>query len=78
MYLEDVLEILLEEQIIHVLDEEGEEYFHGYRGNLNEEIPLPRLKVTGLFANYDRKQDIDDLEIMVREQKNGKGRNYGY
>ncbi len=74
MYLEDVLSILLEDQIIHILDEEGEEYFHGYRGNLNEEIPLPRLKVTGLFANYDKKTGIDDLKIMVRAKKNGKRR----
>ncbi len=74
MYLEDVLSILLEDQIINILDEEGEEYFHGYRGNLNEEIPLPKLKVTGLFANYDKKTDIDDLEIMVRAKKNGKRR----
>lgn len=72
MFLEDVLDILLEEQAIDVLDEEGEEYFHGYRGNLNEEIPLPRLKVTGLFANYDKKEGIDVLEIVVREKKNGR------
>ncbi len=69
MYLEDVLGILLEDQTIHILDEEGEEYFHGYRGNLNEEIPLPKLKVTGLFANYDKKAGIDDLEIMVKTKR---------
>ncbi len=72
MYLEDVLSILLEDQIIHILDEEGEEYFHGYRDNLNEEIPLPKLKVTGLFANYDKKAGIDDLEIMVKAKKRSK------
>lgn len=75
MYLEDVLEILLEEQVIHVMDDEGDEYFRGYRGNLDGS-PIPRLKVVGIFANYDKKEDVDDLEIIVKAKKGGKPNDY--
>lgn len=69
MYLEDVLDILLEEQIIHVTNEDGDDLFHGYRGNLNEEIPFPKVKATGIFASWDKKEERDDLEIVVKEKK---------
>ncbi len=72
IWLEDALQVLLEGQAVSVFNEDGDYYFQGYVENLNGEIPVPRVKVVGIFANYDKKKDMDVLEIVVREKKRGR------
>ena len=49
--LEQALELLMEDQPVHVFNEDGDDYFFGYKSAINEEEPVPHLVVTGIFAN---------------------------
>ncbi len=72
IWLEDELEVLSEGQAVSVFNEDGDYYFQGYMENLNRELPVPKVKVVGVFANYDKKKDRGVLEIVVREKKRGR------
>lgn len=55
--LEQALELLMEDQPVHVFNEDGDDYFFGYKSALNEEEPVPPLVVTGIFANTEDLKD---------------------
>ena len=57
--LEQALELLMEDQPVHVFNEDGDDYFFGYKSAINEEEPVPHLVVTGIFANTEALKDVD-------------------
>lgn len=50
--LEQVLELLMEDQPVHVFNEDGDDYFFGYKSAINEEEPVPHLIVTGNLREH--------------------------
>ena len=65
--LEEVVEILLEGQAVHVFSENGDDWYNGYAENFREE-EIPIVEVVGLFANAVNidGEDMDILEIVVK------------
>lgn len=69
--LEQALELLMEDQPVHVFDENGDDYFFGYKSAINEEEPVPHLIVTGIFPNTEDLKDgngeMQVIELQVKE-----------
>lgn len=64
--LEQALELLIEDQPVHVFNEDGDDYFFGYKSALNEEEPVPHLVVTGIFANTeDLKDGNGEMQVIT-------------
>lgn len=59
------------DQPVHVFDENGDDYFFGYKSAINEEEPVPHLVVTGIFANTEDLKDgngeMQVIELQVKE-----------
>lgn len=71
--LEQALELLMEDQPVHVFDENGDDYFFGYKSAINEGEPVPHLVVTGIFANTEDLKDgngeMQVIELQVERVK---------
>ena len=73
--LEQALELLMEDQPVHVFNEDGDDYFFGYKSAINEEEPVPPLVVTGIFANTEDLKDgsgeipVIEMEVSPRNEK---------
>ena len=69
--LEQALELLMEDQPVHVFNEDGDDYFFWYKSAINEEEPVPPLVVTGIFANTEDLKDgngeMQVIELQVKE-----------
>ncbi len=69
--LEQALELLMEDQPVHVFNEDGDDYFFGYKSAINKEEPVPPLVVTGIFANTEDLKDgngeMQVIELQVKE-----------
>lgn len=69
--LEQALELLMEDQPVHVFDENVDDYFFGYKSAINEEEPVPHLVVAGIFANTEDLKDgnceMQVIELQVKE-----------
>ena len=65
--LEEVAEILTEGQVVHITNENGDDWYYGYAENFKEE-DIPIVEVVGLYANVDNisGEDMDMLEIVVK------------
>ena len=68
--LEQALELLMEDQPVHVFNEDGDDYCFGYKSAINEEEPVPPLVVTGIFANTeDLKDGNGEMQVIERQVK---------
>lgn len=68
--LEQALELLMEDQPVHVFNEDGDDYFFGYKSAIDGE-PVPPLVVTGIFTNTEDLKDgngeMQVIELQVKE-----------
>ena len=74
--LEQVLALVPEEgHAIHIYDQEGNDYFCGYKDSINEEEPVPDLVLTGLYCNTEDLKDgsgeipVIEMEVSPRNEK---------
>lgn len=70
--LEEVAEILLEGQAVHVFTENGDDWYYGYAEGFKEsEVPI--VEVVGIYADVDNVngEDMDMLEIVVKAEEKG-------
>ncbi len=68
--LEQALSLLMENQPVHVFNEDGDTYFFGYKSAINEEEPVPPLIVTGIFVNTeDLKDGNGELQVVELQVK---------
>ena len=69
--LEQALELLMEDQPVHVFNEDGDAYFFGYKSAINEEEPVPHLVVTRIFSTTEDQKDgngeMQVIELQVKE-----------
>lgn len=48
-----------------MFNEDGDDYFFGYKSAINEEEPVPHLVVTGIFANTeDLKDGNGEMQVI--------------
>ena len=74
--LEQALELVPEEgHAIHIYDQEGNDYFCGYKDSINEEEPVPDLVLTGIYCNTEDLKDgsgeipVIEMEVSPRNEK---------
>ena len=74
--LEQVLALVPEEgHAIHIYDQEGNDYFCGYKDSINEEEPVPDLVLMGLYCNIEDLKDgngeipVLEMEVSPRNEK---------
>lgn len=74
--LEQVLALVPEEgHAIHIYDQEGNDYFCGYKDSINEEEPVPDLVLTGIYCNTEDLKDgsgeipVIEMEVSPRYEK---------
>lgn len=73
--LEQVLALVPEEgHAIHIYDQEGNDYFCGYKDSINEEEPVPDLVLTGLYCSTEDLKDgsgeipVIEMEVSPRNE----------
>lgn len=74
--LEQVLALVPEEgHAIHIYDQDGNDYFRGYKDSINEEEPVPDLVLTGIYCNTEDLKDgsgeipVIEMEVSPRNEK---------
>lgn len=56
MWLEDLIAMVYESYVIRVVDENGNDWYYGYKDSLNDGIDIPRKRVAHIYGDYEAEE----------------------